>query len=72
MSRYILIRETGSPKVTVVDKLKGTAEEVDAPKLGLPLDREEGQPEQPAFAGIAMAMVVTAPPDYSSQYHYRA
>ena len=69
MSRFILIRETGSKIVTVVDRQNGTAEDVDAATLGLESgDRTDAE----ISPGIAAAVMVADGADFSSQYHYRA
>lgn len=71
MSRYILIRETGSTQVTVVDKHNGTAEQVEAEALAFQ-DGRFGETEANRFKGIESAIAIAEGTDFSARHHYRA
>lgn len=67
MSSFIIFRESGSNKFTVVDKVNGTVEmveEQDLASLG-------AAPGKANFAGLESAFVVETASDFSARHHFR-
>ena len=75
MTRYIIIRETGSDHVLVVDKDRSTVERIDASLLD---DLDDGAVgaaaggEVPVMRGISAAIASTQRLELSGRYYFQA
>ena len=75
MTRYIIIRETGSDHVLVVDKDRNTVEQIDASLLD-DLDGDvvgaAGNNDMPVMRGISAAIASTQRLELSGRYYFAA